>query len=110
MSTFRAMVITFELSMCKSPSCVSSILTLLLSIPVYIPAYRFPRRSHGFGMLIEDEVLIGAEYSVVLGASAPQRGLSPPTLHSAWLTTRLTVVEAHKYFHDKEDQGSAALG
>ena len=69
--TFRAMVIILELSMCKLPICVSSILTLQLSIAVYIPAYQFPRHSHGFGMLIEDEILIGAEYSVVFGASAP---------------------------------------
>ena len=71
MSTFRAMVITLELSMCKLPICVSSILTLILSIDVYIPAYQFSKHSHGTSMGIEDEVLIGAENSVVLGASAP---------------------------------------
>ena len=70
MSNFRAMVITLELSMCKSPICVSSILTLLLPIAVYIPAYQFPGYSHAFSMLIEGEVPIGAENFVVLGASS----------------------------------------
>jgi hypothetical protein len=56
--------------MCKLLICVSSILTLISSIAVYIPAYRFPKYTHSFSMFIEDEVLIGAENSVVLGASA----------------------------------------
>ena len=65
------MVITLELSMCQLPICVGSTLTLLLSKAVYIPAYQLLKHSHGFGMLVEDEVLIRAEYSVVLGAFAP---------------------------------------
>ena len=58
-------VITVKPGMCKLPICVSSILTLLSSIGVSIPAYpQFPKHSHGFGMPIEDEVLVGVENSV----------------------------------------------
>ncbi|KAF8485194.1 peptidase M24 [Russula ochroleuca] len=40
---------------------------------VYVPADpQFPKHFHGFGMRIEDEVLIGAEHPVVLSASAPK--------------------------------------
>ena len=62
------MVITIELGMCKLPILVSSILTLLSSIGVYIQADpQFPKRSQ-YCMRIEDEVLVGAENlnSVVL--------------------------------------------
>ena len=65
------MVITLDLGMCKLLICVSSILTLISSIAVYIPTYQLPKHSHGSSTRIEDEVLISAEYSAVLGASAP---------------------------------------
>ena len=92
--------------MCKLPIRVSSILTLLFSIAVYIPAYQFPKYSHGFSMPDEDEVR-RRRNSVVLGAFAPFRGLSPPTSHFAWLTMRHTVAE---YFRDEEGQDAAAHG
>ena len=40
---------------------------------MYVPADpQFPKHFHGFGMRIEDEVLVGAEHPVVLSANAPK--------------------------------------
>lgn len=68
------MVITIEPGMCEPPALGTCVLTLLLfSIGVYVPADpQFPKHFHGFGMRIEDEVLVGAEHPVVLSASAPK--------------------------------------
>jgi intermediate cleaving peptidase 55 len=68
------MVITIEPGTCKPLAPSTRVLTLLLfSIGVYVPADpQFPKHFHGFGMRIEDEVLVGAEHPVVLSASAPK--------------------------------------
>jgi intermediate cleaving peptidase 55 len=66
------MVINIDPGMCKLPFRVTSVLTLLSSMGVYIPADpQFPKHFHGFGMCIENEVLVGAENSVVISVSAP---------------------------------------
>jgi hypothetical protein len=73
----------------KLPFRVIRVLMLLSSIGVYIPADpQFPEHFHGFGMRIEDEVLIGAKYPVVLSASAPKEVCLPTSHHiPLWLTT-----------------------
>jgi hypothetical protein len=64
-----------------------SILTLLSSKGVYISADpQFPEH-FGFGMHIEDEVLIGAENPIVLSASAPKEVCRHPHRIPVWLTT-----------------------
>ena len=86
------MVITIEPGMCKLLFCVTSVLTLLSSIGVYIPADpQFPEHFHGFGMRIEDEVLIGAESPVVLSASAPKEVCRHPHRIPLWLMTMRRV-------------------
>jgi hypothetical protein len=96
--------------MCKLPIRGSSILTLLSSIGVYIPADpQFPKHSryaHRGRSTRRRRKLRCARYLCCLKKSVATH-VAFQLSHSAWLTTRLTVAE---FFCDEDGQDAAAHG